>query len=249
MSALRSFKAFTNVAPVSPSVLIDALGTTTETLIRPCTLVALDGYAAAAGWFQIFDLAVAPTTGVTVPLKSFNVSAAGPLPSLFQTLGPVVLNKGLYVAMSSTEAVYTAVATNFDVYGEVVEHELQLSGTSVAGDLTTQIDYRLVWTDGNGPKKLIRVDILPDGLTGTRYLMLLPVSAQTAGQIPLAQWALTDSTSVQSLHFGVDGLGVYRTSAGVLQKACQLILSDTAGVLAYASDGSGDSIKMRVFYK
>jgi hypothetical protein len=247
--SLRSFKAFTNAAPVSPSALIDALGTVTETMAKPCTLVNLDGYAAAAGWFQIFDLAVAPTSTVTVPLKSIRVAAAGGIGSLLETLAPLTLNKGLYVAMSSTEAVYTAVATNFDVWGEVEEYEVQLSGTTVAGDLTTPADSLIPWTDAQGPKKLLRLDILPDGLTAARYLMLFP-GVPADGDKPLRQWKLTlSATLVTTLKFadGISPLGM--SSAGAVTDGCYLKLSDTTRVLTYSGSGAGDSMKIRAFYK
>src|SRR5437867_2790055 len=111
---LRSFKSYGNVAPV----VLFAQG---------CNLVNLDGNVAAAGYFQLFDLATAPSTGA-VPLKSFTIGAAGPLPSLFQALGPIPLTNGLVCAMSSAKQTYVAVATAFDVFGEIEEYELPFKG-------------------------------------------------------------------------------------------------------------------------
>lgn len=133
---LRSFEFYTNTAPKVISS-------------QPCDLVDLDGSVAAAGWFQVFDLAAAPSNGA-VPLKSFDVLAAGPLPSLFQTLGPVSLLNGLVVAMSSTEATYTAVATNYDVYGELAEWEMPIPGLTTIGDLTTGLQVQQVWPESSG---------------------------------------------------------------------------------------------------
>ena len=69
-----------------------------------CTLADLNGNIAAGGkWLQLHDVAAA-LAGGEVPLMSFNAGAgAGPLPSLFQTLGPITFNNGMTIAVSSTE--------------------------------------------------------------------------------------------------------------------------------------------------
>lgn len=221
-------------------------------------LINVGAYAAAAGWFQIFDLAVAPTSTTTVPLKSINVAAAGMvnMATILSQVGPIPMHKGLFFAMSSTEAVYTAVATNFDVWGEIEESGDQLVGATVVGDLTTPIDVLNVWLTAAGPKKLLRVDILPDGLTDTRYLMLVegiigPTRVPDQSK-PIRQWPLVDDNAViTTLNFGPDGIDVFafRGNTPTLQQGCTLVLSDTPAILFYAGSLSGDTIKMRAFYK
>ncbi len=233
MSTLRSFKAYTNVAPVSPLMLIDATGTVTQALTLPCNLVNLDGYAAATGFFQIFDLAVAPTSTVTVPLKSINVAAAGALPSLLSGLGSITLNKGLFCAMSSTEAVYTAVATNFDVWGEVEEFEQQINGATVAGDLTTGRDSLQVWADAAGPKTLLRVD-LKSTIGAAGWLMIFGKDNPIAGDVPDVSVPITDVATLQTLDFGGGNNGFspfQQTAAYVAKDGCTLALSTTNGTL------------------
>jgi len=243
---LRSYKAYGNVAPVSPSYLIDAKGTTTETCARPCTLATIDGVIAAAGkYLQLFDSAVAPTGG-DVPLRSWSVLLAGPLPSFFGQLGPISLAKGLFFAVSSTAGTYTADATSFDVEGEIGEFEFQHSGDSVIGDLTTGRDVLQVWSEATGPKRLTRVDIT-NGTGAAAYLMVFATDAAANGLKPIVSIPLLSTDTARQLNFGQLGLYPSREdSNGTVHIGCRLAVSTTPTTLT-ASVGATN--KIRAFYR
>lgn len=260
-SALRSFKAFTNVAPVCPTIGIDPAGVNRKTLNFPCALVNFDGvFDGTAGYLQVFDLAVAPTTTVTVPLKSIRVENDGsggpqPFPSFMPSIGPVNMQNGLYFAMSSTEAVYTAVATNFDIWGEVVEFEgvIQANTLTAVGDLVTGVDHLQVWAEAAGPKKLVEViGTFTNGVTGISYLMMFAKDAPTDGsEKPLLTLATLTTASIGTIcdaKFGRDGLDVESQDANYTRrKGCTLWLSDTPGFLTKTV--LGNVLALKAYYK
>lgn len=209
---LRSFKAYANTAPYVP-------------FARPVNLTNLDGYAAGAGWLQIHDKASAPSNG-DVPLKSFNVAAAGPLMSLFQTLGAVVLQNGLAIAFSSTEATYTASATSFDAFGEVEDYQVSPAGTVVDD---ANVAETTVWTNSN-TKRLARFTVTNNQATA-RHVMLFAHSPSD-GDAPLEEWELPSNGEITE-DFGVAGREVIRRNGlgTAADTSCYLKISTTAGVL------------------
>jgi hypothetical protein len=209
--------------------------------------MSVDGVAAATGYLQIFDSAVAPSAG-DVPMKSLAIGAAGELPSFFETIAPVTLNKGLFLAVSSTEATYTAQATNYDVWGEIEEFETQLNGTTVAGDLVTGATRLQVWANANGPKRLVRVDVFTDSSAVTYLTIFAKDSASVAdGERPLLTIPLKVTSATQTFKFGNDGLFVHSSEANNTQRiGCTLVMSTTANVL---TEDSGSSTVVRAFYK
>jgi hypothetical protein len=187
---LRSFSAYGQTAPYVVSA-------------QACNLANLDGNAAAAGYLQIFNLAAAASlsTGVTVPLKSFTVSAAGPLASIFSTLGPILLSNGCIVAMSSTETVYTAVATAFDVFGEIDEFEVDVTtGCSVAGDLSTPQTTLSVWSSTTA-KRIYKATVT-ELLGSKRFFCLITQKGSTISTAVLEPVA---ANATVTLNFGSGG--------------------------------------------
>lgn len=256
---LLSFKAFTNVAPVSPSVQLDTTGTKTKQLLYPCTVVNFDGVVAAAGYLHVFDRITAPVSGTTIPLMIVRIEddgsgAAQPLPSFLPSLGPIQLYNGLYFAMSSTEAVYTAVATNFDVWGAVEASSLMqldaLSYASVSASNSFQ-----VWTNASGPKKLISLRVLAGSTwAALAYLQLFASDNPQPGDRPIEQWPLFDPTNGNAtkslpivLEFGPNGLFVtQQSSPATTLKGCYFAVSTTAGT--YTTDGTA-SVNLEAYYK
>lgn len=240
---LRSFGAYAQTAPYIP-------------FAQACTLTNLDGTAAGAGFLQIHDLAVAPGNGA-VPLKSFDVNSPDtggtlyPLPSIFQSLGPIVLRNGLCLAFSSTEATYTADSTAVDYFGEIEEFGLQpdttdgfgnlMSGVSVAGDLTTGRDALSIAAAGH---TLVHLDYVNnDG--ATRYLQLFTAIASD-GLIPVEQWTAASGATL-SLNFGLYGRTFYSEStAGVVTTAMRLYQSSTTGVKTVTTSTAS---YMRAYYR
>lgn len=238
MPALRYFKSFGNTAPVVPFAF-------------PVSLVDMNGYAAGAGWLQIHDSATV-VGGAEVPIASFYVAGAGPLPSIFQTLGPLTLLKGLCIAFSSTEATYTALATSYDIFGDVDEYEgidpYLITGASTVGDRTTGVNSLQVWSEATGLSDnpyLISVYATNSALVA-QYLMLFSTDAAADGSIPLVTLTIPASSS-RTLNFGPNGLRPKReSSAYVITKGCSLFGSSTAGTLTAVAD---NSFKIEAVYK
>jgi len=195
---------------------------------RAVNLTNLDGYAAGAGWLQIFDRATAPSGG-TVPLKSFNVAAAGPLMSLFQTLGAIALQTGLVIAFSSTEATYTADATSFDAFGEVEDYRISPAAeTTVTASADDTVE---LWADNAAAinKRLLRFTAT-SGMASDCWAQLFAHNPSD-GDTPLEEWLLPAGETINA-DFGVDGRRVERlNAAGVKQRNAILYCSSTQGQL------------------
>ena len=230
-------------------ILVDPLGTQTQALTFPCVLINLDGISADAGYLQVFDLAVAPTSTSTVPLMSMRVTAGGPLPSFFPALSGISLSKGLYIAMSSTDQVYTAVATAFDVFGAIDEYEVPPIGVTAVGNFVSAVTHLQVWADSAGPKKLVKVIVTNlSALTATRYLQLFAKDSPTdTSELPIAQWTIEQDTSYV-FNFGSNGSNVVSqdNESTTTYDGCTLWMSSTSGVLTKMV---GDTIGIKAFYK
>lgn len=213
---------FTSYGNVAPKLLFDfGVG-----------LTNLDGIAAAAGYFQLFDTKLALTSGVTVPLQSYRVAAAGPLVSIFQSIGPIPFANGLTVAMSSTDEVYTAVATEYSVFGEVEDYPDNTVGATTVGDRTTSVGSLTVWANTAatyGLNSLRRVRA--ENGTGDHAYILLFAHSPSAGDIPIVSLRVP-TEQVVTFSFGDSGIFPFtRTAAGVLRDGCYLVGSSTANVL------------------
>lgn len=205
---LRSFSGYNKTAPFVP-VLTGLVG---QTANFSCSLVNLDGNSAAAGWWQIFDLTSVTSlvSGTTVPLKSIKVSAAGSIPSITNALGAINLVNGLCVAMSSTELVYTTVATAFDVYGEIAEFEKDNTiGTTLVSDLTGSATLFQVWSEASGlasKKSLYRLELTEVAGLGC-YVIISPQNTLTTAQLkaypsPIISLGISE---VKVINFGDNG--------------------------------------------
>lgn len=250
MGMLRSFAGYGKTAPYVPFAI-------------PCQLANLDGYAAGGGWLQIHDLAAAASlTNGLVPLKSIYVAAAGALPSLFGELGTVTLNNGLCIAMSSTEATYTAVATSFDAEGEVSDWE---SNALLGTTLTTyaNADGGAVWTPGNATKDIYRIDVSNGAAAATkRWLLIYANSVQSGPNIklifevplftydnPLQGGAGTVTNLVTaSFKFGQAGLHPVKQFS-YLGTGYGCLVSISSSGTTYVSSGDGAASSISIYYK
>ncbi len=232
MSQLRSFSNYTNTAPVSPFAF-------------PCNLANLDGYAAAAGWFQIHDKLLASLVAGDVPLKSIRVSAAGPIPSYLPSLGPVTINKALTITFSSTESTYTAVGTSFDIWGEVEEfagEETVLSQLDLLSTSNAATTNLLGWASAAGPQSLYRVTITNGGATDL-YAMLFAIDSPLG--YPITEWLVPAGTS-KDYNFGPTGFSPMSKINGTLYQGCLIAMSTTP--TTYTLPGSGEST-IAIYYK
>jgi hypothetical protein len=225
--SLRSFTPTTQTAPV---------------LIRTggCDLVSLDGYAAGAGYLQLFNLAaVADLAGGTVPIKSFRVGGAGPLPSLL-AFQPISFIKGLVVAFSSTAGTYTADATSFTIEGDLDEWERPGSAAGDSPDITGAVvaaDSYEIWNNAAGPLKLMYLE-LTNAEGADIYFMLFAKDNPAAGTAPPEGrvWKVANGVT-KKLYFG-EGL---RPLDAAGNKGCTIMASTTKEVLT-AAVGAGCSI-------
>ena len=209
-----------------------------------------DDSMAAGTFWQVHDSASVPTNGA-VPVKSWPAYTGAPDYKDF-TGAELNLVNGCYVCISTTEATKTlGTGSNkfADLQVELTEAE-RPSGTSSAGDLTTGVAARAVWTDASGPKQLIRVQTVSVSMSGTRYLMLFAEDAPANGDKPIAQFKITSGAALD-LKFGADGRDVksIAPNTSTIRDGCRLELSDTTDTLTKASGGSGDTIAIKAEYK
>lgn len=114
--------------------------------------------------------------------------------------------KECLVALSSTEATYTAVAAGAGIDGTIVASGAFLcDGTEVViGDLTTDVLKLVVWSEADAAKRLLRVDAIDSGVSGVgRFLVIRTTDADAA----MPTWLLfyVASGGTLSMNFGVNG--------------------------------------------
>lgn len=212
----------------------------------PCTLIKLDGNYTGSGseFLQIFDKASVAVAN-DIPIASFTLTGAGPLPSIFETMGAVPLLLGLSIGISSVNEKYTASASGFDVFGGISEPELPATGTTTVGDLTTGVLYKQVWSEATGPKSLLEMDII-NGEGAVAYALLFAKDTINDGDVPIEAFTLLNNSSVQTFNFGRNGRAVQQfTTPSTLRIGCGIIISSTANVLT----SGGVSNKIRAIYK
>lgn len=222
---LRSFKKYANVAPYTPFTV-------------PCELVDVDGTIAvnsSNAWLQIHDVSVA-LAGGEVPLKSIFVpisTGVQALPSLFQQLGPVRLINGLTFALSSTAGTYTAVATSFDLFGEVGEWEYPLDPTTTAvGDLTTGLQTQQVWAEAAGGTKTLFTVVFTNQAAATRYLALFATDGMSLTGDKLIDLVVVAASASRTMNYGFDGLKPFQLNTdNSLHLGCSWKVCDTINPL------------------
>lgn len=215
----RSYKVF---GATTPQVLF----------AFPCNLIDLDGNAAAAGYLQLHDLAVAPANAA-VPLKSWTVAAAGPLPSIFETLAPVPLSKGLCLTMSSSEGTYTAVATSFDVFGEVGEYEFPVFSTTDVGDLTTGQQTQQVWAEAASDSKRLLKATFVNQSASARWAALFATDGMSLTTEKIIQLITIPASATVPVNFGTPGIQPFSltNSDDAQHRGCSWKIIDTINPL------------------
>lgn len=206
----------------------------------------LNSGASASLFLQVHDSNTAPSAGA-VPVKSWPAAECG-----FKEfeLGELRVNAGLFIGLSTTAATYTAAVGGSDKLDilnvELVDAEVP-SGTSNAGDLTTNRQSLQVWAEAAGPKRLLRVEVDNTG-GAAHYLMLFAKDAPANGDKPIDQFTIpanANLTGASAFGFGVNGRDVYSVDSNGEHKGCTLVLSDTAGTLTTSSD----NFKIKAEYK
>ncbi len=156
----------------------------------------------------------------------------------------------LTVAVSSTEATYTAPATGVSATIEFESDFDWFSGLTVVGDLTTSVANRQVWSDASGPKTLYRLDIVNSSGAATYPYI-------SAGDSPAIKNSAMDSLAgiangaTGTYHFGKGGISPQELQQSgttfVTADGCTVVLSASPLITTTALTGS-NSFAIRAIY-
>lgn len=139
--------------------------------------IEFNNNGAADRWLMVFPSRTVPING-SQPLTT-SIFAQSNFSGI-QTLipeGQSTLAPGFLVLASSTRTTltYDAGAT-LDITAYVEEFEILQDSTLAVGDYTSVVDTLQVWTDANGPKKLIKLE-LTNAAAVTLYAAVYAVDA------------------------------------------------------------------------
>ena len=145
----------------------------------------------------------------------------------------------VYIAISSTDTVYTAVAASTDV---TVDFEQQYQAATNPTNVTTSNAASLtVFADPASNRIISAVATNNTGATG--YLMLFANSAFATGQLPLQQWKVLNSATL-NLFFGSEGWAPIQGDATpTYHTGCYLVGSSTTQNLTTVANGWNISAK------
>lgn len=194
---------------------------------HPVTVLKLEwkgGSAVAAGrYLQVHDAYATPANGA-VPLKSYPIYADGEGFKSFAA-GELQLSNGLYVCISSTEATKTLAADVFSMLSVELLAAEQPSGTSFAGDLTTDDEILQVWSEAAGasaPKRLYEIIATNNG--GATYYLQIHAADTPSDEALIASFAFED-IETKRLSFGKAGRDIRRIVSEALKQGCTLAWS------------------------
>ena len=208
----KTYSTQQNGAPITGSTLM-------KVSTGPCIVFDIEGEVdsttGTAYYIQLLGTA-APASGPTVPLYSrlcvLSGSATGkngfsfvyrPIgldtaamlyPEVGNTAGNNV--KSVYVAISSTDNVWTSVAANTQVSVTVEETYIEDVNTVIVGDLTTGVEGLVVYPNGSASAASRLLQFIASNSEATinapRYLMLF-AQPPVNGLFPVEQWQFNNS--------------------------------------------------------
>ena len=195
----------------------------------PCRVVQVFGNNnhTADSFIQFHEKPLAGLANGDVPAVA---SIFAPAEAPFDWKPNGVLNfSELTIAISSSNDDYTAL-TNTGVDATViVETDFPVGDdTAVAGDLTTtNKQTQLVWASADGPKRLLRVDVVNADAQAI-YMRVSASDAKLTGDTTNVPFAVPASSS-KSFYFGRDGIRPFRIDAdGTEHKGCSIFLLASA---------------------
>jgi hypothetical protein len=145
----------------------------------------------ATRYLQLHDTKEEPAAAA-VPLRTWPLYQAAPFDQNFQN-DTVEVTTGCTFVISSTQNTYTAVAESVDIFVNGTSH-LDLTGTTVVGDYTTDVEVLQLWTAA-ATKKLVRVEFDDKDSIGATYLQLhASDGAPATGAKPLFEVATVAET-------------------------------------------------------
>jgi hypothetical protein len=215
------------------------------TSVEPCTLNSVRGNwtPAADYWVQVFDAKALPDNGA-VPKQSFMVYGKAPFEQSFSE--PLQMARGCVVAFSSTEATLTIAAGGGNT-GDIVADGEGFATTGVgtevggigAGD--EAVEVLEVWTDANGPRKLMRLEIVSTSAADA-YAMIFAKDSPEDGDKPL-QAILVKAGQTKVCDFSSEGWSPKTTSAaGVVADGCTVAMSSPVAGLDAGDAGAAASL-------
>lgn len=186
-------------------------------------------------FIQVHDTAVLPSAGA-VPLKSWPTSGSLQDYKEFKT-GELYLSKGLYLAISSTEATLT-VGTGSDKFSalsvELYDPEVPASST-VVGDESTNRTSRVIWATAAGPKRLFEIVINDAAAVLVGEVGAVPTYAaifahdNVPGATEKGLLLIPVTLGIRNVfNFGLDGRDVQEVIGGVRYKGCRVALLSVA---------------------
>lgn len=229
-----------------PAVIFDIEGEVSSTT-GTSYFIQLHGASPTAGMKPLYSrLAVPSSYGTGINGFSFVYRPEGlDTSTMSNPYGGTTATDGantlpVWIAISSTDATYTAVAASTNVTVDFEETLLELNNQTVVGDTTTGVNNLTVFTTSSS-KRLTQFTAT-NNTGATAYLMLFANSSPSTGAVPIDQWALTNGQTLTQ-NFGRGLAPMWQSSTDYTNyTGCYLFGSSTTGTLT-ASTGSGWKIK------
>lgn len=131
----------------------------------------------------------------------------------------------VFVAISSTDNVYTSIAANTQVSVTLEDTYLELANQTIVGDLSIPVNNLIVFSDPNAARRLIQLRV-KNIVSSPIIVMLFGYSPVLNGALPLQQWAVA-ANSTLTLMFN-SGLGIQQMDAqNGLHTGCNIVISST----------------------
>lgn len=218
-----------------------ATAATTASLVA-CTITKIQGSKLAANdrYLQLHDTKTTPSAAA-VPVRVWPIYGTSPFGEAF-IVQPVSLSVGATFVVSTTQNTYTATAETVDITVDG-NAAIDTSDWTSIGDYTSGSANAEVWTQGNGPKTLTRIELTALSDAGSiLYLKLYATSSPTAGLLPIAEWKLPRNTSQDFVFNTIPTQFINQ----VRSVGCYLALDSTPG--GYDGTYSGTDFAFRVSY-
>jgi hypothetical protein len=141
----------------------------------------------------------------------------------------------VYVAISSTDTVYTAVAAATDVTVDFEQQYQAAVNPTVVGTLVNNVGNLTVFADPASNRIISFTVTNNTGATG--YMMMFANSAFTNGQLPLQQWKVANGARLDQF-FGSEGWAPIQGDAALAyHTGCYLVGSSTTQTLTTVANG------------
>lgn len=190
----------------------------------------------------------APVSGTTIPLYSrLAVPASYPTAvatgfsftynptglsteTMTKPFGGTVATVGentlpVYVAISTTDTVYTAVNASTDVTVDVEENELENRNQTVVGDTVTGVSSLVVFADPSVSSKVTRVSVT-NLVASAGFIYVFPYVDPVNGAIPWQRFPLDGTMgAISTFNFGQGSKPTSQDSNGTIHTGCYLYFS------------------------